>query len=123
MPYVLFIQDGARLHYAIPVALKRAGLRGALHPGYYTNNMPSARAIEPVWPGMVCPIFARRSQLRVSILIAIENSGSNRNGRVDFCNLRTSPAWGLIGRRASMRGLSVPHARSYTILEYGADGR
>lgn len=62
-PSVLFIQDGARLHYAIPVALKRAGLLRALYAGWYNHRTPLARAMVALAkPGV--PKIARRMQER-----------------------------------------------------------
>ena len=62
-PCVLFIQDGARLHYAIPVALKRAGLLGALYAGWYNHNTPLARAMTRS-AGLLLPALARRMRDR-----------------------------------------------------------
>lgn len=63
VPRVALIQDGARLHYALAVALKRAGMLSALFTNWYNDGSQSAKIIIAV-ARMFRPGEARRMEER-----------------------------------------------------------
>src|SRR5687768_5951110 len=61
---VAVLQDGARLHYAVPVALQRAGLLERVYTDWYdapgSFERVAARAVALVRPGAARKLAARR---------------------------------------------------------------
>lgn len=49
-PRVAMIQDGARLHYAVPAALRRAGILEAMYADFYDSSWRDAIVRLGVWP-------------------------------------------------------------------------
>jgi len=62
-PRVAVLQDGARMHYALPIALQRAGLLYRMFTEYYAAP-GSAEAWVARLVGLVRPALARRMHLR-----------------------------------------------------------
>ena len=66
-PRVAFMQDGARLHYALPAALHRAGLLTHVYTEWYNDQSPVARlqlaAMRCVQPGIARRLGECKSSL------------------------------------------------------------
>ena len=62
-PAVVFCQDGARLHYAIPIALRRAGMLAGLYTEWYRDGSRRANLALAVLR-LLSPENARRFNLR-----------------------------------------------------------
>lgn len=59
-PRVAMIQDGARLHYAIPVALQRAGMLGMMFTDFYAKK-GSSSSLAATLAGRLKPSLARKA--------------------------------------------------------------
>lgn len=65
LPRVAVVQDGARLHYALPVALQRAGLLERVFTEWYAEPGSTAAAVSR-WVGRVSPALGARMAGRAS---------------------------------------------------------
>jgi glycosyltransferase involved in cell wall biosynthesis len=68
-PRVAMVQDGARLHYALPVALKRAGMLSALYTDWYYSG-GAGTAVSNLAAAALYPSEARRMKLRSAAELA-----------------------------------------------------
>src|SRR3954471_7183874 len=58
-PRVAFVQIGSRLHYAVPLALQRAGMLDRVYVDWYSGKRSPERWVSKV-VGMVKPDLGRR---------------------------------------------------------------